>query len=299
MRILATGAAGFIGSNMAEELIHEGHEVTVWDNLTTGRHEWIPANAKTKTGDVNHLARTSRENFDAVFHFQAHADVRFGQHQRALDFHQNVICTRSILEFCARTGVKQFLFSSSAVVYGEPSVFPTPESYAGTQTSMYGASKAACEAMIQAYANYFQFKWWIFRFVSFMGRHYHHGVVADFVKALKQDNTKLPILGNGNQRKSYLDVRDGVLGMLTAWDGEPGIYNLGHDDSLRVRELADVVCDEMKIKKVHYSTQPCERGWVGDAPLVRLDTTKIKSLGWTPTISIPDSIRATVRELIV
>lgn len=299
MRILCTGSAGFIGSNMADALISQGHEVIIWDNFTTGRQEWVPKGVTVKTGDVKHLAGTSRENFDAVFHFQAHADVRFGKHQRALDFQQNVICTRSLLEFCARTGVRNFIFSSSAVVYGEPTVFPTPESYAGEQTSMYGASKMACEALIQAYASYFQFKWWIFRFVSFTGRHYHHGVVADFVKALKQDKTKLPILGDGNQRKSYLDVKDGVNGMLTAWNASPGIYNLGHDESLKVHELADIVCDEMKIKKVYYATQPYDRGWVGDAPLVRLDTTKIKALGWKPTISIPDSIRATVKELIV
>lgn len=299
MNILVTGAAGFIGSNMAQALISQGHEVTIWDNFTTGKHDWVPSGAVVKTGDVKHLSKTATFQFDAVFHFQAHADVRFGQHRRALDFQQNVICTRSLLEFCARTGVRQLLFSSSAVVYGEPDKFPTPESYAGKQTSMYGASKMACEAMIQAYANYFQFKWWIFRFVSFTGHHYHHGVVADFVRALKQDKTRLPILGNGNQRKSYLDVKDGVNGMLSAWKSEPGIYNLGHDDSLKVHELADIVCDEMKIKKVHYATQPYDRGWLGDAPLVRLDTTKIKATGWKPTISIPDSIRATVRELIV
>lgn len=297
MNILCTGAAGFIGSNMAKALIAAGHSVTIWDNFSTGRKEWLPKGAEVRIGDVKHLSSTRNEKYEAVFHFQAHADVRYGRHQRALDFHQNVLCTRALLEFCARTGVKNFLFSSSAVVYGEPTVFPTPESYAGTQTSMYGASKMACEALIQAYAGYFQFKWWIFRFVSFMGRHYHHGVIVDFVKLLREDPRRLPILGDGRQRKSYLDVQDGVNGMLAAWRADSGIYNLGHDDSLQVREVADVICDEMKLKKVSYLTGHEERGWIGDAPLVQLDTAKIKSLGWKPAISIPDSIRSTVREL--
>lgn len=301
MNILVTGGAGFIGSNLVDALLGKGHEVTVWDNFSTGRREWLPEHddLTIMQGDVAELCADDDSEYDAVFHFQANADVRHGQNNRLRDFEQNVLRTRSLLEFCVQRKVKDIIFASSAAVYGEPDVFPTPESHAGIQTSAYGASKLACEALIQAYSNYFGFRWWIFRFVSFTGRHYHHGVIVDFVNKLKANPRELQILGNGQQRKSYLDVQDGVLAMMTAWkSGVCCIYNLGHHESMTVFKLADIVCEEMKCVSADFVISDEERGWIGDAPRVQLDTKRIELLGWKPTVSIEDSVRATVRELL-
>ena len=189
---------------------------------------------------------------------------------------------------------------SSATVYGEPDIFPTPETYAPIQNSLYGASKLACEAMIQAYAEYFGIRCYIFRFVSWVGERYSHGVIFDFVKKLKNNSQMLEVLGDGEQRKSYLDVIDGVDGIFYVLEhsNEPkNVFNLGHDAFMNVLDLADIVVDQLNLKRVRYVTTGGERGWLGDSPFVHLDTTKLKALGWRPHVPIERGIRNTVRYL--
>jgi UDP-glucose 4-epimerase len=185
-------------------------------------------------------------------------------------------------------------------VYGEPDVFPTPETYAPLQTSLYGASKLSCEAMIQAYCEYFGIRCHIFRFVSWIGERYSHGVVFDFVKKLRNDARTLEVLGDGKQRKSYLDVIDGVDGIFYALEHSKeakNVFNLGHDAFMNVLDLADIVVGELNLKGVRYVTTGGQRGWLGDSPFVHLDTTKLKTLGWRPRVSIEQGIRNTVRYL--
>jgi UDP-glucose 4-epimerase len=236
-----------------------------------------------------------------VFHIQANADVRGGKDNTRVDLDQNTIATWSALEAARREKIKGFAFASSAAVYGEPEVFPTPESCAPAQTSLYGASKLAGEAMIQAYSEYYDMRSFSFRFVSWMGERYSHGIVFDVLRKLRNDAKRLPLLGDGTQKKSYLYVKDGVNGIMQAIEKSAerkNVYNLGHDKFLTVVEVVRVILEELKLQDVKLDFAGGKRGWVGDSPLVHLDTSRIKALGWQPMTSIEESIRRTVRFLM-
>ena len=308
MRAFVTGGAGFIGSHLTDRLLAEGWEVVVYDNFSTG-YELFLEGARAHDGfhlvrgDVLDEARLMRamEGADLVCHLQANADVRGGPLAPRRDLEQNVGATFNVLSAMRENRVPRILFSSSATVYGEPSVFPTPESAEMVQTSVYGASKLAGEAFIQAFGEYEEIRSYVFRFVSFIGERYTHGVVFDFVKKLRANSRELEVLGDGRQRKSYLHVADGVQGMLTALSkagGRANVFNLGHDDCLNVLAVADLVCEEMGLAGVRYRMTGGTRGWKGDAPTVQLDTARLRSLGWAPTIPIEEGIRRTTRYLL-
>ena len=307
-KALVTGGAGFIGSHVVDHLLAGGAEVVVYDNLSTGSRSNLAEHAENPRcellqADVLDMPRltAAMTGVDTVFHFQANADVRGGPTRTRVDLDQNVIATWNVLDAMRATGVKSLVFASSAVVYGEPDVFPTPEAIPVVQTSLYGASKLAGEAMAQAYTEYFGIRTVSFRFVSWIGPRYSHGVVFDFMKKLRHNPRELEVLGDGAQRKSYLDVRDGVSGVFLALERAPGpksVFNLGHDDFLNVLDVARIVTEELGLRDVKLRTTGGVRGWIGDSPFVHLDTTQIKGLGWRPTIPIPDSIRATVRYLV-
>jgi UDP-glucose 4-epimerase len=213
---------------------------------------------------------------------------------------QNTLATWNALEAARANGVKGFAFASSSAVYGEPDVFPTPENYAALQTSLYGASKYAGEAMIQAYGEYYNLRSFAFRFVSWIGERYTHGIIFDILKKLQGDPNRLPLLGDGTQKKSYLYVKDGVSGVMRGIEkgtAQKNIFNLGHDYFIPVVEVVKIVLDELKMNDVKLEFAGGKRGWLGDSPLVQLDTSKIKSLGWKPETSIEEGIRRTVRYL--
>jgi len=308
MKAFVTGGAGFIGSHVVDRLIQDGRSVTVFDNLSTGFEENLAVHAGSglltlHRGDVLDAAAltSAMEGHDILFHFQANADVRGGIKNTRADLEQNTIGTWNALEAARLAGVQTIVFASSATVYGEPEIFPTPEGCPLVQTSLYGASKLAGEAMLQAYAEYFGIRSIIFRFVSWIGPRYSHGVVFDFVKKLRANPRQLEILGDGKQVKSYLDVRDGVSGIFCAVDrfqGRKGIFNLGHDAFLNVLDLARIVTSELGLDGVEFVTSGGERGWLGDSPVVHLETSRIKELGWVPRISIEEGIRATTRFLV-
>jgi UDP-glucose 4-epimerase len=308
MKAFVTGGAGFIGSHVVDRLIQDGRSVTVFDNLSTGFEENLAVHAGSglltlHRGDVLDAAAltSAMEGHDILFHFQANADVRGGIKNTRADLEQNTIGTWNALEAARLAGVQIIVFASSATVYGEPEIFPTPEGCPLVQTSLYGASKLAGEAMLQAYAEYFGIRSIIFRFVSWIGPRYSHGVVFDFVKKLRANPRQLEILGDGKQVKSYLDVRDGVSGIFCAVDrfqGRKGIFNLGHDAFLNVLDLARIVTSELGLDGVEFVTSGGERGWLGDSPVVHLETSRIKELGWVPRISIEEGIRATTRFLM-
>lgn len=308
MRYFITGGAGFIGSHIAEKLLRQSSDVTVYDNFSTGRKDFFGTQLdnpllKVVEGDVldsNYLISVMRDH-DMVFHLQANADVRNGPKNTGIDLEQNVIGTWNVLEAMRINRIKKIAFSSSATVYGEPEIFPTPEDSPLIQTSLYGASKLSGEAMIQAYSEYYDIQNWIFRFVSWIGERYTHGVIFDFVKKLSEDASKLKILGNGQQEKSYLYVKDGVEGIIASvneFTDQKNVINLGHEESLRVDNVANIIVDEMGLKDVRYDYVGGSRGWKGDSPLVKLDITKIRSAGWTPKISIEEGIRRTVKYLL-
>ena len=308
MRTLVTGGAGFIGSHLVDELVRRDNQVIVYDNLSTGfrKHlETLLSNNRITLVEGELLdeerLNAAMKGVDTVFHLAANADVRGGKSNTRVDLEQNIIGTHRVLEAMRINGASRIVFTSSATVYGEPDVFPTPESYAPIQTSVYGASKLAAEAMIQAYGEYFGIKSFSFRFVSWIGERYSHGVVFDFIKKLQKNPSELEILGDGNQKKSYLHVEDGVKAIFMAMDNMPdlkNVVNLGHSDYLNVVDLADIVIQEMGLEKVDYRFTGGVRGWLGDSPFVHLDISKIRSAGFEPQVSIEDGIRRTVRYLL-
>jgi UDP-glucose 4-epimerase len=301
-RACITGGAGFIGSNLADRLISQGVEVVIVDDFRTGRREFLTkalsqSSVTLLEGDV--LDRATLEEAirgcDWVFHLQANADVRRGLEHPRHDLEQNTIATSNVLEAMRATGVKKIAFSSTGSIYGEPEIFPTPEDAPfPVQTSLYGASKLACEGLIAAYAAGYGFTGLIFRFVSILGERYTHGHVFDFFCALKRDATHLRVLGDGHQEKSYLYIQDCIDAILTAADrhgDDPGthVYNLGTDETIVVDESVATITEHMGVSPEIEHTGG-QRGWTGDSPLIRLDTSRIRSLGWKPRLTIPEAI---------
>lgn len=304
-KVFVTGGAGFIGSHLVDALLARGAAVVVFDNFCTGHAEFLPSSSpklQVVRGDVLDLPalKTACAGCDFIFHFQANADVRGGKDNPRVDLEQNTIATWNALEAARLNGVQGFAFASSAAVYGEPEIFPTPEHCASLQTSLYGASKVAGEAMIEAYCEYHGLHSFSYRFVSWIGERYTHGIVFDILKKLQRDPLRLPLLGDGTQKKSYLYVKDGVSGVMLGIEraaAQKNIFNLGHDYFITVVEVVKIVLDELGAKDVKLEFAGGQRGWLGDSPLVHLDTSKIKKLGWKPETSIEEGIRRTVRYL--
>jgi UDP-glucose 4-epimerase len=307
-RACITGGAGFIGSNLADRLIDRGIEVAVLDNFATGRREFLAeralgAGVTLVEGDALDMGSLERalEGCDWVFHLQANADLRRGVEHPRRDLEQNTIATSNVLEAMRARGVRQIVFSSTGSVYGEPEVFPTPEdSPFPIQTSLYAASKLAGEALIGAYAHGFGFNGVICRFVSVLGERYTHGHVFDFFRALKRDPTRLRVLGDGRQEKSYLYVQDCIGAILTAverheTDADPAahIYNLGTDETLVVDDSVEIITEHLGLSPTVEHTGG-RRGWAGDSPLIRLDTSRIRALGWRPQLTIAQALARTL-----
>jgi UDP-glucose 4-epimerase len=304
-RVLITGGAGFIGSAIGSRLVAEGVEVIAYDNLSSGRREFVEEmlerpNAVLVEGDVldPELLRSAMEGCDAVFHFAANADVRHGFEHPERDLEQNTVATSIVLEAMRATGAPTIAFASSGSVYGEPDLIPTPEDCPfPDQTSLYGASKLAGEGMIQAYSQGYGLEGVIFRLVSVLGECYTHGHVYDFYASLKRDPDRLKVLGNGRQRKSYLYVGDCVEGILRAVEaaraGETQVYNLGTDETLTVNDSIAMITRHLGVQpEIEYAGG--DRGWPGDSPLILLDCTKLRRLGWAPKLSIEESIARTL-----
>ncbi len=262
---IVTGCAGFIGSNLVDRLLDEGCHVIGIDNFSTGQRRFLDG-ALTHPNfrlfevdlldlDALKLAFTGGQ---VVFHLAANADVRFGTDNPRKDLEQNTIATYNVLEAMRSNSINKIIFSSTGSVYGEASVVPTPEDGPfPIQTSLYGASKAACEGLIAAYCEGFAFQSWIFRFVSILGERYTHGHIFDFYQKLKADPTRLPVLGNGKQRKSYLYVQDCIDAILLALESaqdKVNIFNLGVDGYCEVNDSISWICEELGVKpKLEYT----------------------------------------------
>lgn len=303
-----TGAAGFIGSNLCDRLLSLGHRVTGFDNYSTGQERFLEKSAghpnfRMVRGDLYQDRpglTTAMAGAEFVFHLAANADVRFGTSHPRRDLEQNTIVTWNVLEAMREHGIKSIGFSSTGSIYGEPEVHPTPENGPfPVQTSLYGASKLASEGLIQAYAEGFGFHGYIFRFVSILGERYSHGHVFDFYQKLLKDPSKLPILGNGKQRKSYLYVQDCVDAILTATaqPAKVAIYNLGTDEYCEVADSARWICGRLGLNP-QFEFSGGERGWIGDSPFIFLDCSRIRSLGWKPKLGIRAAVERTVDYLV-
>lgn len=309
MRAFVTGAAGFIGSHLVDRLLAEGHTVTGWDNFSTGQERFLEdarghENFTLIRGDNLDPTKLTRAmaGCDTVFHLAANADVRFGLQRPGKDLEQNTIATYNVLEAARANGVKRIAFSSTGSVYGEAETIPTPEDAPfPIQTSLYAASKLACEGMIAAYCEGFGCEGYIFRFVSILGERYTHGHVFDFVKQLAAHPAHLDVLGDGTQRKSYLHIADCVSAVLHAVESNSArdakhrvqIYNLGTAEYCTVRDSIGWISAELGVEpELRFSGG--SRGWVGDNPFIFLDTAKIRATGWQPRLGIREGVVRTV-----
>lgn len=303
-----TGAAGFIGSNLADRLLALGHRVTGYDNFSTGQERFLENALRNPCfelirGDLLDFDSLERaiEGSEMVFHLAANADVRFGTEHPRRDLDQNAIATWNVLEAMRRRGIRRIGFSSTGSVYGEASVIPTPETCPfPVQTSLYGASKLAAEGLVAAYCEGFGMQGLIFRFVSILGERYSHGHVFDFYKQLLEHPDHLRVLGNGQQRKSYLYVQDCVDAILHAAESsreKVAIFNLGTNEYCQVNDSIGWICGRLGLNpRLEYTGG--DRGWIGDNPFIFLDCAKMQGLGWKPRHGIQDSVVKTVDYLV-
>ncbi|MEM0287895.1 MAG: SDR family NAD(P)-dependent oxidoreductase [Nitrososphaerota archaeon] len=305
MKAFVTGGAGFIGSHLVDRLLADGYHVTAFDNLTEGKEENLKhlkmnKNFRFVKGDVRDadmLYKLLKEH-DVVFHMAAQANIRKSIEDHYGDLQNNLVGTINILEAMIKNNVKDMVFASTSALYGEASIRPTPETYAPIQTSLYGASKLACEAYAEAYVQFSSINFWAYRFSNVVGERCRRGVIWDFIHKLKKNPGKLEILGNGKQSKEYIHVEDCVNGILTGYNKSKervNIFNLAVEENKTVDEVADYVIDEMHLHDVKRVYTGGERGWIGDNPIVHLDMTKLKSLGWYPKHTAEDAIRTTAR----
>ncbi|MBA3045795.1 MAG: NAD-dependent epimerase/dehydratase family protein [Euryarchaeota archaeon] len=307
MKLLITGGAGFIGSHLINRLIGK-HEIVVLDNLSESTLDAISCHinsgaVKFIEASISDAAAldSAMDGVDTVFHLAAHRDVRAGVENPSKDMDNGILATYQVLESMRRNNVKNIVFSSSQVVYGEVTDKPVSEDFGPMiPISIYGASKLACEALVMAYSHTYGMHSWIFRFANIVGEGGTHGVIPDFVLKLKKNSKVLEILGDGTQTKPYLEVGDCVSGMLFGWENSSdavNLFNLGTEGWTSVTRLAEIVVEECGLKDVEFRYTGGKRGWVGDVPRIRLSSDKIRKLGWKTKYDSDDAVRVAARSL--
>jgi UDP-glucose 4-epimerase len=309
MRYFLTGGAGFIGSHLVERLMAEGNQVTVFDNLSSGKKEFI----KRHIGKTNfHFIRADLLDFDAlkkgmegheiVWHLAANTDIPGGNRVTDLDLKNCTIATRNVLEAMKQLRVSKIVFSSSSTVYGDVPGVPLSESFGPLlPISLYGAGKLACEGLISAYCHLFNMQTWMFRFGNVVGARMGHGVIYDFIHKLKKNPKELEILGDGNQEKNFFLVEeclDAMLFALHCSDKQCDVFNLGCESTVKVNAIAQIVVGEMGLKDVKFRYTGGRQGWPGDAPVVIYDVSKMKGLGWEAKHTSAEAVRLAARRLI-
>ncbi len=309
MKILITGGAGFIGSHLADYLLKAKHSVVVIDNLSLGRKENIEHNLTNpqfrfykqdllKLKNIEKIFQ--KEKFEAVFHMAANSDIQKGSQDPDVDIQLTFQTTYNVLKCMRKFGVKQIVFASTSAIYGESKELLTENFGPLFPISMYGASKLAAEGCISAFGENCGIQAWICRFPNVVGERFTHGVIYDFIKKLKKNPKQLEILGNGEQNKPYLYVKDLVEGILFCWKNSKAkmnYYNLGVESRTKVKEIAAMVTEELGLQpKIIYTGG--DRGWVGDVPEFRYDLSKVRRLGWKPKLSSNESVRLAIKMIL-
>ncbi len=307
-RVVITGGAGFIGSHLADELAREADVVLV-DHLGAGKREnaatALAAGAKLVKrdllqGDLRPLFRRA----DTVYHLAANPDVRLNRKGPKAHVEQNVMMTYRVLDACRVNKVRRVVFASTSTVYGEAKVVPTSEEYGPMEPiSLYGATKLACESLLDAYAHTFGMQVVIFRMANICGGRSDHGVVPDLVRKLLKNPGHLEIIGSDpGTSKSYAYIDDVLAGFrsgLAAAQAPVSVYNLGSVDAISVRQLADALCDELRLGSVEYrwtGGSGAGRGWVGDVRVMGLAIDRLKAAGWSPRFTSEQAVRRAAKD---
>jgi len=315
-KVLVTGGAGFIGSHLVDSLMGMGCFVRVVDNLSSGSLENVKSwfgNPRFEfvRGDLKELAiaHKSVEGVEVVFHLAANPEVRVGEVDPSVHFRENLLVTFNVLEAMRESKTaKLIVFFSSSTIYGEPEEFPTSEDYGPLlPISVYGASKLGCESLISSYCHMFGLRAVIFRLANIVGGRSAHGVIADFVRKLRENPKELVVLGDGNQTKSYLHVKDFVDAVFIALKSfvdcgkDVEVFNVGSLDQVDVKRIAEIVTEEMGLQKVEFRLTggvDGGRGWMGDVKTMLLSSDKLLNLGWKPSLNSEEAVRLSCRELL-
>jgi UDP-glucose 4-epimerase len=305
---VVTGGAGVIGSHLVDTLVAQGNEVLVIDSLCAGRRETIAQHIdeyKVRFVQMDLLEDGWQEHLegaDRLFHLAADPDVRQSAVNPYPTIQNNIMATYRVLEAMRLHNIPELVFTSTSTVYGDATIIPTPENYTPLEPiSVYGASKLACEVLISSYCHSFGMRAWIFRFANIIGARSGHGVITDFIHKLDENPEELEILGDGKQTKSYLEVHECIAAMLYATGkarGSFNIFNVGSEDWIDVKSIAEIVTEEMHLPHTKFRFTGGERGWVGDVPKMQLSVEKIKGLRWKPQTGSRESVRIAVKDLL-
>ena len=308
MKVLVTGAAGFIASNLIPRLLRRGDHVTGVDNFFLGRREYVVRDPGFDFRELDLLDREAVATLfeetrpDRVWHLAANSDISYGTKYTDFDLKGGTLATYNVLDAMRRADVREIVFSSSGAVYGEPSKMPTPEDYGPIfPISLYAASKVACEGLVTAYVHNYDMRAWIYRFGNIVGPNPTHGVIFDFADKLRRDPRRLEVLGDGTQAKPYVHVEDCLDGMefgLRHAGDDVNCFNLAVDGQTSVRQIAEWTIEAMGLSNVEVQYGDSPRGWRGDVAQVRLDTSRMTALGWTPRLSSDEAVRKAIPEIV-
>lgn len=307
------GGAGFIGSHFCDYLMArpETKKVTVYDNFSSGRdwhieHHTKDPRFKVVKADINELGLLARsmEGHDVVLHFASNPDIAAAVRDPDIDFREGTVLTRNVVEAMRLSGAKRILYCSGSGVYGDIGTTEADENYSPMiPASTYGASKLSGEAIIASYCFMFEKSACVFRFGNVVGPRQTHGVGFDFARRLRQDPSQLRILGDGQQSKSYIYVYDVVNAVMTAHvklQTPFEAYNVATGDYITVTEIANLALQCLKLNpaNVKFEYTGGTRGWKGDVPIIRLNTDKIRKLGWKNEKTSAQAMTAAINAML-
>lgn len=309
MNILVTGGAGFIGSHLCDALLSRGHKLTVVDNLVLGRKENIAhlidrENFVFYEEDLLNFSKMveicRKGNFEMIYHLAANSDIQKGGKDPMVDYNLTFNTTFNVLQLLKIFEIKKFFFASTSAIFGE-TYDVLHENYGPLRpVSNYGAGKLASEAFISAFSTTYHIQIWITRFPNVVGERFTHGVIYDFIHKLQKNPNELEVLGNGEQCKPYVYVKDLVVGILYVIDHaqEPyNVYMLGSDSRTKVKEIAAMVIEEMGLN-AHIRYTGGDRGWIGDVPEFRYDLSKVNALGWRAAYDSNGAVRMAIQKAL-
>jgi len=313
-RVFITGGAGFIGSHVADTLVREGYQVTVYDNLSNGRREFIEhhfgePNFKFVEGDILDYDRLAPEleGHDLVWHLAANTDIIGGVDHPRRDLRDCVMGTFNVVEAMRQTGIKPIIFSSTGAVYGEL-CHDVATSEAGgplLPVSTYAAGKISSEAFISAFCSLYSLRGWMFRFGNVIGARMTHGVIFDFIHKLRENPEELLIRGDGTQEKNYFLVEECIDGMAYAYRNIPmtedkpcDVFNLGTDLVSKVVDIAQIAKEEMGLRNARIVIEGTKRAWPGDQPKVHITVDRMRQFGWRAKLTSDMAVRIAVRRML-
>jgi UDP-glucose 4-epimerase len=307
-KVLVTGGAGFIGSNLVKNLLEQNYDVIVFDNFSADSNldDTSHKNLKIIQGDLTNFEDINKipHTVNSIFHLAADPEVRLFVTNPDSIFKNNITSTYNLLEWFKNSDAEKFVFTSSSTVYGDVKIFPTAETTPCNPISIYGASKLACESLISAYCNSFEKIGVSLRLANIVGPTSSHGIIFDMMKKLQNDHTSIEILGDGTQNKSYLYVDDCIDALIKIFEiskEKYSVYNLGSSSQVTVGSIVDIITEEAgypDIKKYFTGGVDGGRGWIGDVKKMLLDCDKLYTTGWKPKLESKDAVRRTVHEFI-